>query len=212
MPKNIRFFIQKKEVFLENSCSWISKIWINITFTFSKIFEKYLWRIPFLVKFLTACSLNFFTDILHRFRLFFRNSYLKERFWVAASFYFSWEISHGSIHFLGKCYSREYLNLEITLQSISRGVLISRRDTYLLLNKYCGSSYFSVNNYWGVLILIQGYTGNTALSHRKYQPRKLDRYLDLRQYFPVQIEKTVIVLKSHNHKFFLRLWLQNSLW
>ena len=38
--KNIQMFIQKKELFLENSCSWISKIRKEIAFIFSKIFEK----------------------------------------------------------------------------------------------------------------------------------------------------------------------------
>ena len=38
--KKIQIFIQKKELFLENICSWISKIWKEITFNFSKIFEK----------------------------------------------------------------------------------------------------------------------------------------------------------------------------
>ena len=37
--KNFQIFIQKKELFPENCCSWNSKMWKE-TFNFSKIFEK----------------------------------------------------------------------------------------------------------------------------------------------------------------------------
>ena len=65
--------------------------------------------------------MNFFTGIFHRFCLLFRNIYLKEQFWMAASVYFNREASQRSIHFLEKYYSREYLNVKITHSKQFRG-------------------------------------------------------------------------------------------
>ena len=55
--------------------------------------------------------MNFFTGIFPGFCLLFRNTYLKEHVWVAASVYFNNMASIGSTHFLEKYYFREYLNV-----------------------------------------------------------------------------------------------------
>ena len=46
-------------------------------------------------------------------------------------------------------------------------------NTYLLVNKYCGSSYFSVNNYWGVLLSVEYLftVTNTSAAHPKINGR-----------------------------------------
>ena len=111
-------------------------------FQFQQIFKKCLRRIPFLVK------LNTFQLFFKDFAYFFRSTYLKEYLWVAASVHFSREISQGSIYFLGKYYSREYLNVKIPQVKLFQGeYLFLGGSTYLVVNECMGNSYLPVNNY-----------------------------------------------------------------
>ena len=71
---------------------------------------------------------------------------------MAASVDFNRDASQGSKHYQEKYYSQEYLYVKITYPKLFRGVyLFPGGSTYLLVNKYCGSSYFPVNSYWGIL-------------------------------------------------------------
>ena len=95
--------------------------------------------------------MNFFTGNFQGFYLLFRNTYLKEPIWVAASVYFNREASQGSTYFLGKYYSRRYVNVKIPDSNFYQGEHLFREGiTYLLLNKYWRSIYFPVNKYWEV--------------------------------------------------------------
>ena len=79
---------------------------------------------------------------------------LRKDLWMAASVYFNREASQESIdvYFLGKHCYQEYINVEILHPKLFQGeYLFPGRGTCLLVNKYWRSSYFPVNNYWGVL-------------------------------------------------------------
>ena len=59
-------------------------------------------------------GMNFFTIIFDESCLHFRNTYLKKHLWVIVSVYFNKEALQGSTYFLGKQYSRKYLNAKIS--------------------------------------------------------------------------------------------------
>ena len=66
--------------------------------------------------------------------------------------YFNREASLRCTNFVGKHYSRKYLNVKIPHSKLFRGeYLLPGGSTYLLVNKYWGSSYFSVKSYFGEL-------------------------------------------------------------
>ena len=80
------------------------------------------------------------------------NTYLKEHFRVAASICFNREVSQGSAYFLITYYSLEYLNVKMPHSKLFQGeYLFPGESNYLLVNKYSGSNYFPINNYWGIL-------------------------------------------------------------
>ena len=81
----------------------------KMNFNFSKIFEK------------INMTMNFFKEIFRGFCLLFRNTYLKQHLWVAASVYFKREVSQRSTYFLGKYYSRKYLNVKIPHSKLFQG-------------------------------------------------------------------------------------------
>ena len=92
---------------------------------------------------------------------FFRNTFLKEHLSVAPSVYFSKEASQGSIIFIRKIrLPVEFKCDNSALQISSRGVLTQGESNYLLVNKNWESSYFQVNNYWGVLFPEEYPAGN----------------------------------------------------
>ena len=71
--------------------------------------------------------------------------------------YFNIEVSQGSTYFLGKYYSREYLEVKIPHSNLFQvESLFPEGRNYLLVNKYWGSKYFPANNYCGVLFF-RGY-------------------------------------------------------
>ena len=73
---------------------------------------------------------------------------------MAASVYFNIEVSQGSTYFLGKYNSREYLKVKVLHSNLFQGeYLFPEESNYLLVNKYWGSKYFPVQNYWEVLFL-----------------------------------------------------------
>ena len=192
--KIIQFFIQKKQVFLENTCSWIFLksmcvlIAIFLTFIFNKKEKRaFIWPKTFDFLFQKNSSINLFKkelfpknscfwiskkkelsnlakdlknknkhELFHRyffqgFCLLFRNTYLKNHFSVAGLVYFNREASYWSAYFLGKYYSRKYLNVKIPHSKLFQGeCLLHGGSTYLLGNMSWRSSYFSVNNHWGV--------------------------------------------------------------
>ena len=101
-------------------------------------------------------NMNFFTGIFQRFCLLFRNTNLNEHLWAAASLYYNREASQGSIYFLGDYYSREYLNMKILHSKLFQGeYLFPGGSIYLLVNKYWGSNYCPLNNYWRVLFSVE---------------------------------------------------------
>ena len=70
---------------------------------------------------------------------------------MAAFVYFNREASQGSTNFVGKYCSQKYLNVKIPHSKLFQGeYLFPGGSTYLLVNKYWWSSYFSVKNYLGV--------------------------------------------------------------
>ena len=100
----------------------------DITSNSNEIFEKYLWRILFLVKFQTYSlqfiqKINFSTGIVHEFCLLFSNIYLNE--------HLEWLLSFISIVRLHKgvyiplenvtCYYWEYLNVKIIHSKLFQG-------------------------------------------------------------------------------------------
>ena len=93
--------------------------------------------------------MNFLTGIFQGFYLLFKNTYLKKHFSVATSVYFNKEASQWNTYFLGKYYSQEVFNAKIPhFKLFLQGeYLFPEGSTYLLVNKYLGSSYFPVNNY-----------------------------------------------------------------
>ena len=99
--------------------------------------------------------MSFFTCVFQGFCLLFSNTYLKKHLWMASSVYLNREASQGCIdvYFLGKHCYQEHLNMKILHSKLFQGeYLFPWGRTYLLVNKYWRSSYFSVNNYRGVLI------------------------------------------------------------
>ena len=85
---------------------------------------------------------------------------------MATSVYFNKKVLQGSTCFLGKYYSREYLNVKIPHFRLFQGeYLFPGGSTYWLVNMYWGSGYILVNNYWWVIffrrVIINGYTRDT---------------------------------------------------
>ena len=67
---------------------------------------------------------------------------------MAAPVFFNKEVSQRSAYFPEKYYSGEYLKVKIRNSKLCQGeYLILEGSTYSLLNNYCVSSYFPVNNY-----------------------------------------------------------------
>ena len=97
-------------------------------------------------------NMNFFAVIFQGYCLLFRETYLNEHLYVAASFCSNRKTSQGRTYFLGKYNSREYFNLKIPHSKLLQGKYIfPGGSNYLLVNKHWGSCHFPVNIYWGVL-------------------------------------------------------------
>lgn len=151
MPQNILFFIQKTELFVENSCSWISKNVKRYNFQFQQNLRKIHVKDSIFSKFAGLHPARLLKhELFHWYfsYLLFRNTYLRGHLWVAARVYFNKEVSQRSAYFPEKYYSRKYLKVKIPNSKLYQGeYLILEGSTYLLLNNYCVSSYFPVNNY-----------------------------------------------------------------
>ena len=81
-------------------------------------------------------------DTFQGFYFLFKNTYLKEHFWVAASDCCNREASQGSTDFF--YYSWEYLDEKKRHSKLFPGeYLVPGGNTYLLVNKYWGNSYAS---------------------------------------------------------------------
>ena len=81
---------------------------------------------------------------------------------------------------MSDCFPRKILLAKVFIYEISHSKLFQGEyllpggSTYLLVNKYWGSSYFPVNNYSGVIffrgVFINGYTGVSIVDFEQVMP------------------------------------------
>ena len=124
LAQNCWFFISKTfnfcsikkrcEVFFENSSCWISHFAQVNVFTVCHLSKIYLQTKGKAWLYLAQNLQCFILRIFKKFCLLFRNNCLREHLWVAASVYSNSYVLQGSTYFLGKYYSRKYLNVKIT--------------------------------------------------------------------------------------------------